>query len=150
MAITGRFLGGALGLVLMVGAGAVLAQNDPIASRRALERSNEEQGKIGAAMIKGDVPFDLDRAKSVFATFLDVAGKVPNMFPENSKTGSDTTAAPKIWDDPDGFKAAYARFAADAKAAQQAVQDQASFQLLFERVIQHCRECHDTFRVHKT
>jgi cytochrome c556 len=150
MAIAGRRWSGILSMALVVGATAVLAQNDPIASRRALERSNEEQGKVAAAMIKGDLPFDLDRAKTVFATFLDVAGKVPNMFPENSKTGSDTTAAPKIWDDPDGFKAAYARFAAEAKAAQEKVSDPASFKLLFEGVIRHCRDCHDVFRVHKT
>jgi cytochrome c556 len=139
-----------LTILLMLGATAVLAQNDPIASRRALERSNDEKGKIGAAMIKGDLPFDLDRAKTVFATFLDVATKAPNMFPENSKIGSDTTAAPKIWDDADAFKAAYARFAADAKAAQLAVKDLATFQALLEGVIQHCRECHDTFRAHRT
>ena len=150
MAVKGKRWCGVLSVALVFGATVVLAQNDPIASRRALERSNEEQGKVAAAMIKGDLPFDLDRAKTVFATFLDVAGKVPNMFPENSKTGSDTTAAPKIWDDPDGFKAAYARFAAEAKAAQEGVKDPASFTLLFEGVIRHCRDCHDVFRVQKT
>jgi cytochrome c556 len=141
---------GRITAMLLLGATAVLAQNDPIASRRALERANEEQGKAAAAMIKGDLPFDLDRAKGVFATFLDAAAKAPHLFPENSKTGGDTTAAPKIWDDPDGFKAAYARFAAEAKAAQEQVKDPASFKLLFEGVIRHCRDCHDVFRVHKT
>ena len=136
--------------ILLLGVSAVLAQNDPIGARKALERSNDEQGRVGAAMIKGDMPFDLDRARTVFATFLENATKVPNLFPENSKTGNDTTAAPKIWDDPDGFKAAYARFAADAKTAQERVKDAGSFQTLFENLIQHCRNCHDVFRAHKT
>jgi cytochrome c556 len=99
-----------------LGATAAVAQSDPIAARRALERANEQQAKVAVSMLSGELPFDLDRAKGVFATFLEVAGKMPNMFPENSKAG-DTTAAGKVWDDPDGLRAAYARFGADAKAA---------------------------------
>jgi cytochrome c556 len=138
------------GALLAVCATAVAAQTDPITSRRALERSNDEQAKVGAAMIRGDLPFDLDRAKAVFATFVEVAGKMPNMFPENSKLGGDTTAAPKIWDDPDGFKAAYAKFGSEAKAAADAIKDESSFQTQFESVVRHCSACHDTFRAHKT
>ncbi len=135
---------------IALGATAVLAQSDPIASRKALERANDEQHKIGTAMVTGQLPFDLDRARIVFATFLDVAGKAPHLFPENSKTGGDTSAAARIWDDPDGFRAAYVRFATDAKTAQDGIRDPATFRALFEGVTRHCGACHEIFRVLKT
>ena len=68
-------------------AGAVAAQSDPIAARKALMKANGDQAKIGAAMAKGEAAFDTQKAKVMFATFLDAANKMPNLFPDNSKTG---------------------------------------------------------------
>ena len=140
----------AMAAMMALGATAVVAQSDPIAARKALERANDEQHKIGTAMVTGELPFDLNRARTVFATFLDVAGKAPHLFPENSKIGGDTSVAPKVWDDPDGFKAAYVRFATEAKTAQEAVRDLPTFRSLFQSVARHCSGCHEIFRVQRT
>jgi cytochrome c556 len=128
----------------------VLAQGDPIAARKALMKENSAQGKIGAGMAKGEAPFDLVKAKKIFTTFEDAAAKMPGLFPANSKTGGDTTAAPKIWEDMDGFKAKFAKFAADAKAAEVSVKDLDSFKAAFGNVTKNCGGCHETYRIKKS
>src|ERR1700730_19189950 len=71
---------------------AVAAQSDPIAARKALMKSNGDQAKAGAAMAKGEAPFDLTKAQAIFVTFADAAGKAPALFPDSSKTGGGTAA----------------------------------------------------------
>ena len=132
------------------GATATIAQQDPIAARRAIMKDNGAQAKIGAEMVKGERPFDLAAAKKVFATYEDAAGKMPNLYPANSKTGGETTAAPKIWDDMAGFKAAFAKFGTEAKAAQAAVKDLDSFKAQFGTVMKNCGGCHETYRIKKS
>src|SRR5215831_15450075 len=65
-------------------------------------KGNADQAKIGAAMTKGEAPFDLAKVKKIFATFEDTAAKAPALFPEHSidqPTADDPyTASPKIWD----------------------------------------------------
>ena len=54
-----------------------IAQQNPIAARKALMKDNGDQAKIGAAMAKGEAPFDLAKAHKIFATFEDTASKLP-------------------------------------------------------------------------
>ena len=135
---------------IAVGITAVAAQSDPIAARRALMKANGDQAKIGAAMVKGEAPFDLTKAKAIFVTFVDAAGKMPALFPDNSKTGGETTAAPKIWEDMADFKARFEKFGADAKAAESKVTDLASFKDSFGAVAKNCGGCHELYRVKKS
>ena len=110
-----------------LGAHIAAAQQDPIAARKALMKGNADQAKIGAAMTKGEAPFDLAKVKKIFATFEDTAAKAPALFPEHSidqPTADDPyTASPKIWENMDDFKARLAKFGSDAKAASASVKD---------------------------
>ena len=45
---------------------AVAAQSDPIAARKALMKKNGDEAKAGAAMAKGEAPFDLTKAQAIF------------------------------------------------------------------------------------
>src|ERR1700751_5001706 len=110
-------------VAFMLVAGAVAAQSDPIAARKALMKANGDQAKIGAAMAKGEAAFDAQKAKIMFATFVDAANKMPNLFPDNSRTGGETAASPKIWENLADVKARFAKLASDAKGAQASVQD---------------------------
>jgi len=136
--------------VLMLGVAAVAAQTDPIAARRALMKANGDQAKIGVAMLKGEAPFDAAKAKAMFATFVDAANKMPNLFPESSKTGGDTAATPKVWEDMADFKARFAKLADDAVAAQASVKDLDSFKAAFGIVGKDCGGCHEIYRVKKS
>ena len=82
--------------------GVAAAQQDVIKQRKDLMKANGDQAKIGAAMVKGEKPFDLAAAQKIFATFEDAASKMPNLFPDNSKPPANSTddfnAGPMIWE----------------------------------------------------
>jgi cytochrome c556 len=137
-------------VAIAFGVTAVTAQSDPIAARQALMKTNGKQAKLGSDMIRGKVPFDLDNARAIFSSFIDAANKMPNLFPENSKTGGDTSASPEIWQHLDDVKARFAKFATDSKAAQDATNDLDSFRVGFRNVAQNCDGCHEHYRVKKS
>ncbi len=137
-------------IAVAFGITAVTAQSNPIAARQALMKTNGREGKIGSDMIRGKIPFDLAKAREMFAAFLDAANKMPNLFPENSKMGGDTSASPEIWVHMDDFKARFAKLAADSKAALETVKDRESFTAAYRNVNQTCDGCHEHYRVKKS
>ncbi|MCF8478145.1 MAG: cytochrome c [Pseudolabrys sp.] len=136
--------------VAAFGATAVVAQQDPIAARQALMKSSGKAAGAVAKMVKGEAPFDLATAKKSFATIEDVAIKAAKLFPPDSKTGGDTTAAPKIWESMDDFQAKFVKFAADAKAAEASVKDLDSPKAALGMVGKNCGGCHETYRIKKS
>jgi cytochrome c556 len=131
---------------LAIGATAVAAQTDVIAQRKALMKRDGDQAKTLVAMIRGQAPFDAAQAKAVFAGFAEVAEKSQNLFPDNSKTGGDTAALPKIWENKADFNARLAKFAADSKTAEASVHDLASLKAAVAVVGKNCSECHELYR----
>ena len=129
---------------------AVIAQQNPIEARQALMKDNGKHAKAGAAMLKGEAPFNLATAKEIFTTFETSAEKMPDLFPPDSKTGHDTRAAPAIWEHMDDFKARFAKFAKDAKEAKESVTDLASFKAKFSAIGKDCGGCHETYRLKKS
>ncbi len=132
------------------GATAVVAQQDPIAARKAIMKANGASAGAIGKMVKGEAPFDLAVAKKAFATFADAAAKMPDLFPANSKTGGDTEALPKIWEDMADFKAKFVKFGADSKDAEAAVKDLDSLKVVLGVVGKNCGGCHQTYRVKKS
>jgi cytochrome c556 len=133
---------------IAVGVTSVAAQ-DPIAARKALMKENGAQARVGAQMVKGEAPFDLAKAKAIFAAYSNSAVKVVALFPDNSKTGGETTAAPAIWEKMDDFKAKIAKFGADAKAASDKVTNLDTFKAEFPAVQKNCGGCHEVYRIKK-
>jgi cytochrome c556 len=135
--------------VVALGVTAVVAQSDPIAARKALMKENNNQGRTVREMVEGKQPFDLAAAKKAFASFQTASAKLPDLFPESSKAG-DTRALPAIWEKPAEFKAAAAKFGADAKAAEANTKDLDSLKTAFAEVGKNCGSCHQTFRKPQT
>jgi cytochrome c556 len=132
--------------VLAFGATALIAQNDPIAARKALMKANGDQNKVATEMLEGKRPFDLAQAKKVFAAFVEAGEKAPALFPDNSKTGGDTAALPPIWENKADFNARLAKLANDSKAAESATKDVDSFKIQITEVCKNCGGCHQTYR----
>ena len=135
-------------LAVAIGATAASAQScdDTIKQRQALMKRSGDNAKLGASMIRGETPFDLAKTKDIFGAFADKATKLPTLFPDCSKSGADTHAAPAIWQKQDEFKERIAKFAADIKTAQDATKDLDSFKANFPTVGKNCSGCHENFR----
>ncbi len=83
--------------VLGLGVTAVLAQSDPITERRNAMKAVGAATRDGAAIAKGEAPFEAAKAQAIAKAYIDSAKKMPGLYPDNSKTGGETTAATKIW-----------------------------------------------------
>jgi cytochrome c556 len=129
-----------------LGITAVIAQSDPIATRKAIMKENGNQSRIAREMIEGKQPFNLVAAKKVLATFSETHDKVKNLWPDNSKTGGDTAALPAIWENKADFEAKLAKFSADAKAAEAKVTDADSFKAQISEIGKSCGGCHNNYR----
>jgi cytochrome c556 len=134
---------------LLLALGTTLALAGPIEDRQQLMKGIAAATKTGAGLAKGDIPYDPAKAKEVFQTYSANIQKLPALFPDDSKTGGETTASPKIWDDMAGFKDHAAKFDSDAKAALDSTGDQASFARAFGDVTKNCGACHGTYRIKK-
>jgi cytochrome c556 len=135
--------------VLMFGVTAAAAQScqDIIDKRQTLMKKSGAAAKIGTEMIKAERPFDMAQVQQIYAAFTEDATQMPTLFPDCSKTGHKTTAAPTIWEKMDDFKAAIAKFAADIKAAQDSTKDVDTLKANFTTIGKNCSSCHQTFRV---
>lgn len=136
-------------LAVALGATAVLAQSSAIEERKKIMKGVGAAAKQGAAFAKGDAPYDNAKAQGIFVTYAAAAAKMPGLFPDDSKTGGETTAAPKIWEDMSDFKARMAKFEADSKAAATSVKDLDSFKATFSAMGKLCGNCHETYRIKK-
>jgi cytochrome c556 len=134
---------------LLLGLTAAAAQSCPefIKKRQTLMKKSGEEAKIGTAMIKGERPFDAAKVQEIYAAFAEDAKQMLTLFPDCSKTGAKTTAAPAIWERMDDFKAAIAKFTADIKAAQDNPKDLDALKANFQTIGKNCSSCHQTFRI---
>lgn len=134
---------------LAIGVTAVLAQGNPIAQRKETMKGVGAATRTGTQMVKGEAPFDLTKAKEVLQAYAKAADTMHTYFPENSKTGGETTAAPKIWESQAEFRKRFDDWAADIKKASAQTKDLDSFKEAFGTVTKACGGCHETFRVKK-
>jgi len=133
---------------LGLGLTAVMAQSNPIAERQQTMKGVGAATREGAAIAKGEVAFDAAKAQAVFKTYANAAQKMPTLFPDSSKTGGETTASPKIWEDQAGFKAAFAKFETDASAGA-TVAGLDGFRTAFGAATKNCGTCHEAYRIKK-
>ncbi|MFC5584001.1 c-type cytochrome [Nitratireductor kimnyeongensis] len=129
----------------------VAAADDPIAVRKAIMQANAASAGLAGAMMKGELDYNPAIAKAAILTLSASAKSFGEFFPEGSGDG-DTTAAPAIWDDADGFQAALDKYMTDTAAAVEASgkdgpADLAAFQAAIGPVFGNCKSCHENFRV---
>ena len=145
--IRGMFVAAAL--VVGLSSVAAIAQNAAIAERQQLMKGLSQAGRAPGAMLKGEQAFDLAAVQTSLKTFADTAKKAPSLFPAGTETGNDTAALPKVWSDKADFDAKWAKFGADAEAAQVSIKDEASFKANFPGVVRACGGCHESYRAKK-
>lgn len=132
------------------GATAVLAQSDPIKERMQLMKENGKDAKALVQMVKGEKPYDAKVVEAAFAQWQKTAGKLPGLFPPDSKTGQDTRAAPAIWENKKDFEAeaaAFGKVVAENRA--KAVSSLDGLKTAMPAVGKACSSCHDDYRLAK-
>ena len=135
-------------LAVALGTSAVVAQSDPIKERMALMKGNNDNAKIVVGMIRGQAPFDAAKVDAAFVQWAETAQKLPGLFPDNSKTGEKTRAAPKIWEakaDFDAKAAAFGKAVADNRAKAKASLD--GLKAAIGPVGKACDNCHEDYRL---
>ncbi|MBO0902963.1 c-type cytochrome [Jiella sonneratiae] len=143
-----RFAVLAVAAATIVAVPAVAANLDAIKARQELMKKNGKATKAGAMILKGEAKFSPDKATEIFTEMHEVAMKFGDYFPEDSKEGGKTEAAPAIWQKPDDFKAALVKYQEDTKAALDAApKDEDAFKQQFGMVTQNCKNCHEKFRL---
>ncbi len=132
--------------VVVFGATAVVAQEDPIAARQALMKANGRNAGALARIVKGENPYDAATVKAAFDQWDDTASKLGALFPDSSKTGK-TRALPAIWSEREKFEAAIANFKKDVDANRdKAMSGLDGLKVAVGTVGKDCNNCHQTFR----
>ncbi len=111
-------------------------------------KANNDGARVAIQMSRGQVPFDAAKVDAVFQQWADTAAKLPGLFPDNSKTGSNTHAAPKIWQakaDFDAKAAAFGKAVADTRASAKASAD--GLKAAIPVVGKGCDNCHADYRL---
>ena len=139
-----------VGTALAVGITAAFAQANPIETRRNTMKGVGAATRIGTQMSKGEIPFDAAKAKEVLAVYSKAAETMHTYFPDNSKTGGETTASPKIWENQAEFRKRFDDWAADIKKAAANTKDLDTFKAEFATVTRACGGCHQAFRVSRS
>ncbi|MBZ0161576.1 MAG: cytochrome c [Notoacmeibacter sp.] len=131
-----------------------VAADDPVAVRKALMQAMGASAGTSGAMMKGELDYNPAVAKAAIATVNAVAHAFGGFFPEGSDMASDTTAAPKIWEDMAGFEAQIGKLkettiAASAASGKDGPADLEAFKAAMGPVLGNCKECHESWRVKK-
>jgi cytochrome c556 len=128
--------------------GAVIAQSDPIATRKAMMEQNNDHAIALVKIMRGMAPFDPAQIDAAFAQWADTAERFPGLFPDSSKTGGKTRASSKIWvnkKDFDAKAAAFGKVVADNR--EKAKTSVAGLRAAVPAVADACDNCHKDYRV---
>ena len=103
---------------------------------------------IVVRMMRGLAPFDAAKVDAAFAQWADTAQKLPGLFPDNSKTGQNTRAAPKIWMTRADFDAKAAALGkAVAENREKAKSSLDGLRAAIPAVGKACDACHKDYRL---
>lgn len=135
-------------LLVVLGVSVAAAQSDPVKTREDLMKANNDNAKVVVQMMRGQKPFDAKAVEAAFAQWADTAKQLPNLFPDNAKTGGDNRASPKIWENKADFNAKIAAFAkAVADNRDKAVASLDGLKITIPVVGKACDNCHEDYRL---
>ena len=140
----------AAAVLAAIGAGAVIAADEPQVVRQGMMKS--VGGAMGAlaGIAKGEKPYDAEIVKASLTTISEVGKAFPDQVPAGSETGHETEASPKIWEAMDDFKAKSLKLGTDADTVLASMPaDQAGVGAALGTIGPNCGGCHEVYRVKK-
>jgi cytochrome c556 len=137
--------------VLLLGVGAVAAQQDIVGQRQALMKSNGKNlGTVLSATAKGDKPYDQAAIDGALTQLEDSAKKLATLYPDSTKglkAEGDYSASAKIWENKADFEAHLATFAKAVTDAKGKIKDMDTLKAAMPSIGKACSGCHETYRV---
>lgn len=121
------------------------AQSAAIAQRKEALKAMSAAGKEPSGMMKGETAFDLPKVQAALKVIQEQSAKLPNFFPDDSKTG-DTNALPVIWEKKADVVARFNKLNKDATDAAASIRDEATFKSEWPKVVSNCGGCHKEYR----
>ena len=137
---------------LLLGAGAVMAQQDMVKQNQDTMKANAKNLGGMVAMVKGEKPYDQATVTAALAQLDETAKKLPTMFPDSikgMKPEGDYSPSDKIWEDKAGFKARIDSFAKVVTDARAKITDLDTLKANAPAIGKECGGCHETFRIKK-
>ena len=136
---------------LLVGAGAVMAQQDIAVQQDNLMRA---QGKsmyvVIGKMLKGEIPYDQKAVDTAIADLEASVPKIPTTFTTNPKedvVNATYGASQKIWQNKADFDSKTPPVSKAISDVKGKVKDLASLKVAYDSIQAKCTDCHDTYRV---
>jgi len=137
--------------VLLLGAGAVVAQQDVAVQQQNLMKT---QGKsmygVMLKMVKGEIPYDQAAVTAAIADLETQVTKIPTVFTPNPKedvANATYGSSQKIWQSKADFDAKVPPVSKTIAEVKGTVKDAASLKVAFDAIQAKCTDCHETFRV---
>ncbi len=122
--------------------------NDPVTLRINIMQNVGASAGLVSAMMKGTIPFEPLAAQAALVTINTAALGLSGLFPAGMPENMRSSAAPAIWTDAAGFKAAIAKFIADSDDAKlfppESVEE---LRDAFSVLGGNCKACHKAFRI---
>ena len=135
---------------LLLGVGAVAAQQDQVAKTQLAMKSNGKNAGALTAIAKGEKPYDQATVDAALVALEEVAAKFPTLFPESIKglkPEGDYYASPKVWTDRADFEAHAASFTTAVAEAKGKIKDLDTLKATLPTIGKQCGGCHETYRV---
>jgi cytochrome c556 len=135
---------------LLLGIGAVAAQQDQVKLTQTVMKGNGKNAGALSAMVKGDKPYDQATVDAAIAQFEDTVKKFPTLFPDSikgMKAEGDYSASAKVWEDKAGFDEHIASFAKAVTDAKGKITDLDTLKATLPTIGKQCGGCHETYRV---
>jgi cytochrome c556 len=135
---------------LLLGIGAVAAQQDQVAKTQLAMKSNLKSALALSAMVKGDKPYDQAAVDTALVELEDVAKRFPALFPasiKGLKPEGNFYASDKVWTERADFEAHAASFAKAVGEAKGKITNLDSLKATFPAINKECLACHETFRI---
>jgi cytochrome c556 len=137
--------------VLVIGMGAVMAQQDVAVKQDNLMRAQGKQlYNIILKTVKGEIPYDQKAIDAALAQLDESVTTIPTVFATNPKedvVNATYGSSQKIWKNKADFDSKVkpvSKAIADVKGK---VKDVASLKLAYESINSKCTDCHETYRL---
>ena len=137
--------------LLLLGAGAVMAQQDVAVQQQNLMKSQGKSmyGVLGKT-VKGEMPYDQAAIDTALKDLGADVVKIPNTFATNPKEdipNANFASSPKIWQNKTDFDAKVPAVTKAIDEQKGKIKDAATLKVAFDSIQEKCTGCHETYRV---